>query len=154
MVNDRRAGSYRPSELTHLMILSNQNHKKALERSLDSFGLHRAQHRLLMTLACDRCLSQVELAKNLEVSPATIAVTLKSLEKAGLISRRAHQEDNRVNSVELTDAGRKIVEESREVFQALDERMYRGFSEEEKEQLCDFLGRIYENMQSDTATMM
>ena len=153
MVKKGRKGSYRPSELTHLMILSNQNHKKALERSLDSFGLHRAQHRLLMTLACDCFLSQVELAKSLEVSPATIAVTLKSLEKAGLISRRVYREDNRANFVELTDAGERIVEESREVFWALDEKMYRGFSEEEKEQLCHFLERIYENMQNETETI-
>ena len=32
-------------------------------------------------------------------------------------------------------------------FDMLDEQMYVGFSESEKEQLCDYFDRIYENME-------
>lgn len=146
-MKEKEKMAFRPSDVTHRMIVTNQMHRRMLEKNLDGTGIHRAQHRLLMTLACDQFRSQVELARKLEVSPAAIAVALKSLEKAGLISKTAKQEDNRVNFVELTQEGRKNVEESREFFDTLDQEMYRGFSEKEREELCSYLDRIYANME-------
>lgn len=134
------------NEVTHHMIVTNQMHRRMMERNLEGVGIHRAQHRLLMSLACDRFQSQAELAKKLEVTPATIAVSLKTLEQKELIVRKAKKEDNRVNFVELTEKGRKIVEDSREFFDSLDQAMYSGFTKEELQRLCDYLDRIYENM--------
>ena len=138
---------YGAREVTRRMILANQMHKRMLENNLEGTGIHRAQHRLLMTLACNEFPSQVELARMLEVSPATIAVSLKSLEKAGLIEKRMRQEDNRVNFVELTMKGRQMVEDSRDFFDMLDQQMYQGFNRDERIQFSHFLERIYENMQ-------
>ena len=93
-MNEREAGDIcEPRELTRRMILTNQMHKRVLEKNLEGTGIHRGQHRLLMALACDQFQSQVELARKLEVTPATIAVSLKSLEKTGMIDRRTRQED-------------------------------------------------------------
>ena len=140
------ADEYEPREVTRRMILTNQMHKRMLENNLEGTGIHRAQHRLLMTLACNELRSQVELARMLEVSPATIAVSLKSLEKSGLIEKRMGQEDNRVNFVELTEKGQRVVEESRDFFDMLDQQMYQGFTREERMHFRRFLARIYENM--------
>jgi DNA-binding MarR family transcriptional regulator len=129
------------------MLLTNQMHRRVLDNSLDGSGIHRAQHRLLMTLSKQSFSSQVELAKQLEVSAATIAVSLKTLKKEGLIRQEIREEDNRRNFIELTDEGRKLVEESCEFFDALDQQMYQGFTEEEKHNLCDYLERIYQNME-------
>ena len=68
-------------------------------------------------------------------------------ESAILESQKMREEDNRRNFVELTEKGRKLVEESCDFFDMLDEQMYVGFSESEKEQLCDYFDRIYENME-------
>ena len=121
------ADEYEPWEVTRRMILTNQMHKRMLENNLDGTGIHRAQHRLLMTLACNEFRSQVELARMLEVSPATIAVSLKSLEKSG--------------------KGQRVVEDSRDFFDMLDQQMYQGFTREERMHFSRFLERIYENMQ-------
>ncbi len=137
---------FRPEELTRRMIVTNQMHRRMLEKNLERIGIHRAQHRLLMTLACHSFVSQVELARHLEVTPATIAVSLKTMEREGWICRRAKREDNRANFVELTEKGKQIVEEGREFFDALDEQMYLGFSDADREALSGYLDRIYENM--------
>ncbi len=147
-MNEREAGDIcEPRELTRRMILTNQMHKRVLEKNLEGTGIHRGQHRLLMALACDQFQSQVELARKLEVTPATIAVSLKSLEKTGMIDRRTRQEDNRVNFVELTERGRQIVEMSRDFFDMLDRQMYQGFTEDDRIQFSRYLKRIYQNMQ-------
>lgn len=152
-MNGREAGDmYEPREVTRRMILTNQMHMRMLEKNLEGTGIHRGQHRLLMTLACKPFRSQVELARKLEVTPATIAVSLKSLEKTGFIERRMRQEDNRVNFVELTERGRQIVEMSRDFFDMLDRQMYQGFSEDERIQFSHFLERIYQNMQGMAET--
>ena len=134
-------------EVTHQMIVTNQMHRRTLECNLEGTGIHRAQHRLLMTLAKKSFVSQVELAQYLEVSPATIAVSLKALKKAELIKKTAKEEDNRINFVELTDKGRKLVEDSCGFFDALDEQMYQGFEQEELHQLYNFFERMYNNME-------
>ncbi len=141
------ADEYEPREVTRRMILTNQLHRRMLENNLEGSGIHRAQRRLLMALACDRFQSQVELARKLEVSAATIAVSLKTLEKAGLIRKRMRQEDNRVNFVELTEKGSRIVEESRDFFDMLDRQMFQGFNRDERKQFSHYLERMYENMQ-------
>lgn len=134
-------------DVTHRMVVTSQMHRRMLECNLEGSGIHRAQHRLLMTLAKHPFSSQVELARDLEVSAATIAVALKALKKAGLITQKIREEDNRRNFVELTEKGRVMVEESCEFFDALDQQMYQGFSEQEKQRLCDYLDRIYGNLE-------
>ena len=134
-------------EITHYFIVTNQLHRRMVESNLEGMRIHRAQHRLLMTLSCKRSYSQVEIAKELEVSPATIAVALKNLEKEQYIVRTSKEGDNRVKDVLLTEKGQKLVEDSREYFNLVDSEMYQGFSEQEKKQFVDFLKRIYHNME-------
>lgn len=137
----------KPREVTHRMIIAMRRHHRVVESNLEGTGIHRAQHRVLMTLSERKFASQVELANYLGVSPATVAISLKSLKKADLVVKTAKEEDNRVNFVELTDEGRKIVEESCEFIDKLDYEMYQGFSPEELEQLCNYCNRIYKNME-------
>ena len=134
-------------EITHYFIVTNQLHRRMVESNLEGMRIHRAQYRLLMTLSCKPSYSQVEIAKELEVSPATIAVALKNLEKEQYIVRTSKEGDNRVKDVLLTEKGQKLVEDSREYFNLVDSEMYQGFSEQEKKQFVDFLKRIYHNME-------
>ena len=46
------------------------------------------------------------------VSGATMAVSLKKLEKGGYINRLVDQHDNRCNQICITEKGREVVEES------------------------------------------
>ena len=50
--------------------------------------------------------SQRDVARTLRLSPATVAVSLKTLERDGYINRTADERDQRRNRVTLTDKGR------------------------------------------------
>lgn len=139
--------NFEPGDLTHRMILTNQLHRRLVETTLDGTGIHRAQHRLLMSLADNTFVSQVELARHLEVTPATIAVALKSLEKDGLICRTVKDRDGRANFVELTEKGKRLTDESRQFFHTVDEQMFHGFSWHERRDLSNYLERVYQNME-------
>ena len=64
--------------------------------------------------------SQKELADRLHISPATVAASLKSLEKCGYVSRHADARDSRRNLISITPKGRQSMETSRAVFESVD----------------------------------
>jgi len=55
--------------------------------------------------------SQKRLVESLRVDPGALTRQLKTLESLGWIARSVDARDNRVTNVQLTDAGRAVVEE-------------------------------------------
>ena len=90
--------------------------------------------------------SQREVARTLRLSPATVAVSLKTLERDGYVMRRADERDQRRNQVSLTHKGRRAVELCGECFRAVDEQMLAGFTDREKAQLTEFFKRMIGNL--------
>ena len=120
--------------------------KRAIELQVKDTGVYRSQHRMLMHLSRQPNCSQVELAEQLEVSPAAIAVSLKKLEKGGYIRRETDENDNRIHQVLITRKGKAVIEESFVMFRETERRMFEGFSEEEMNLLDCYLERIFRNL--------
>jgi len=135
--------------LVEKYIRTNRRHQKVLEQELNSTGVYRSQHQILMYVADNPHASQKELAGLYGVSTATIAVSLKKLEQGGYIERKMDAKDNRFNRICITQKGMEAVEESEIIFQKLEQRMFRGFSEEDFEKMGQFLDRIYHNLGPD-----
>jgi len=121
-------------------------HRSAIERYTEENGMQKNQHKLLLTLsrlgpeACQR-----DLAESMHITPAAVAVTLKKLEKAGIVEKMISEKDNRYNRIIITEKGEKIVKESYEMFRAIDTQAFEGFSEKELEQLYGYLERVRDN---------
>ena len=130
------------------LVVTCRLHKRIVERETNQLGLHGSQHHLLMHLANHETVSQKELASQLKVSPASVAVSLKRLESEGYISKAMDLEDNRFNKITITDKGKNIVDKSRQVVIKIDEAAFCGFSEEEMEQLTSMVERIYHSLES------
>ncbi len=131
-------------ELLHRM---NRTHWRLLDRRFASLGIHGGQHRLLMMLSRNGpAPAQTELAKCLDVTPASIAAMLKRLESGGYIGRQASAEDERRNQVTLTDKGRSVVATSKAIFDGMDRQMLAGFSDEDIAHLSAYLSRINDNL--------
>ncbi len=110
-----------------------------LEKHLNKTGVYRSQHQLLMHIFINPDVSQKELARIHNVSTATVAVSLKKLEKGGYIGRAGDQEDNRYNKIHITEKGLEVVEASIGLFSQVDREMFTGFSDEEREKFTKFL---------------
>lgn len=93
--------------------------------------------------------SQVEIAREMEISPAAVAVSLKKLESGGYITRETTESDNRTHRVTITPKGRSVIEWSEQMFLETEKAMFEGFSEEEMQSLQQFFERIYENLLRD-----
>lgn len=90
--------------------------------------------------------SQRELAQALNVSPATIAVSLKSLERLGYVEKKADEHDARCNRVIITEKGEQAVKQCFELFEEIDARMMEGFSIEERETLNQLHKKVLTNL--------
>lgn len=73
-------------------------------------GLAPAQAYALGELWIEEPLSQVELARRLEIGKATIGKTLSRLEAAGVIERKRDEVDRRAIMIHLTEKGRRMRE--------------------------------------------
>lgn len=124
-----------------------QLHRSRLYRVCLSKGLFVGQPALLLAIRELGNCSQTELAAALDVTTPSVAVSVKRLEKGGLISKEINENDNRYNRIALTRKGLKTALKCEKVFSCINEKMFTGFSEQEMTQLNDFLMRMTNNLQ-------
>lgn len=127
------------------LITVTRVHRRILEKEASRTGVYRGQHQILMYVSAHPNASQKEIADIQNVSPATVAVSLKKLEKAGYLERHMDEEDNRFKQIELTEKGKKTVETSREIFRNIEEIMLDGISIEDMSQMENVLEHIFNN---------
>ena len=131
-----------------------QAHRSAVQAELNAAGLQEVGHPLLLCIlrsAGDRCpdgqiQAQRELAQMLDISPAAVATSLKSLEKKGYIHREPEPGDARRNRVRLTDKGQQAVDDCFACLQRVSRRMYAGFTSQEQTQLYNYYLRALDNL--------
>lgn len=120
--------------------------RQVMERSFEEFGVTPSQHFVLMQLGrMGDVPSQVQIAEEMHVTPASIARTVKCLDAEGFIARNSGS-DVRRNEIHITPKGWETIERSRSLFRAIDERVFQGFAPEELNCLSDMLERMLFNL--------
>ena len=94
----------------------------------------------------DQAPTQKELADRLHSAPATIAASLKCLERQGYVARRTDEKDSRRNRISITRKGRDVLAAGLWVFQQVDDAMFSGFTPAEREQVSRFHRRMLDNL--------
>jgi DNA-binding MarR family transcriptional regulator len=89
-----------------------------------------------------------ELARECQLDNGAMTRLLDRLEAKGLCRRVRSVADRRVVNIELTDEGRAAAEEVPYILSRVQNEHLAGFSEQEWEQLKNFLRRILENAQA------
>ena len=126
-------------------------HRYHIHTALSKHGVFPGQPPLLNLLEESDC-TQKDLSEKLKVSAATVAVSVKRLQKSGLVEKLSDSEDLRCNRIRITQKGREINELCRRECDRIDNKMFEGFSDEEKNQYAAFLKRISDNLSGDNFT--
>src|SRR5690625_669209 len=119
-----------------------RTHRAVAATQLASLGLFPNQEIMLVQLAAADGLPQKVLAETLQVSHPTIAKTVARMERAGLVRRRAAEEDRRVSLVFLTDEGRRLHDEVIGLWRHLDEMTTTGLSAQEQRTFVQLAAKI------------
>ncbi|MCW4153061.1 MULTISPECIES: transcriptional regulator SlyA [Halomonadaceae] len=88
---------------------------------------------------------QCDLARAIGVEAPSLVRTLSQLEAQGLVERRACDSDRRSKRIHLTDAAMPLLEQIDNVAKEARKEMFEGLSEEDLEQLGEWLERIEQN---------
>lgn len=119
-----------------------------MQEKLAQVGLYRGQAPIMGLINTYDGMSQKEMAQALNLSPATVTVTLKRMEKAGLIVREMDTKDQRILRVHLSEQGKAMCQKGEEQCRNVSEELLNGFTEQEAAQLRGYLQRIAENMEA------
>ena len=122
-----------------------------LSRSITPLDLAPAQFMTLLELWERDGLTQAELVERLDVEQATLAITLKRMERDGLIERRPHPEDGRAKLIWTTERARALESEAKALAAGVNAVAMKGMSDAEKAQFTALMGRAISNLQNDDA---
>ncbi len=122
---------------------------RRLAAQKEDIGIYHGQFPIIVSVRNNDGCTQKELADMLMVSPASVAVSTKRLEKAGLIARRTDENNARCNRLSITEQGVEICDRCCETFEKIDSRAFEGFTEEETDEFVSYLNRIIVNLDGD-----
>ena len=116
--------------------------KLFVRRVCEKSPLHFGQAAIMKMIEENDNCTQSVIAERLSVTPASVAVSTKRLQKAGLITKTVDEDNLRCKRLSLTPEGKKAIDEHISFFRDYDEIVFRDFTDEEKEQLFGYLSRI------------
>ena len=91
-------------QLTHLYF-------RETFQALKDTGIHPKQVPFMILLDEQEGMSQREISQELGISPPTVAVSVKRLEKSGLVERREDEQDLRRSRIFLTERGKETIQD-------------------------------------------
>lgn len=119
-----------------------------LGENLSHYGLHVGQPRLLHLIKTNPGSTQNQIAKMLRVSPSSLSMSIKRLEKQGLVKRLTPDNDQRRNELYLTGEGERVSKACKDVVLDMHDHLLSGFDEAEKIALKSYLIRMLENAEA------
>lgn len=132
----------------HMLIseISKISHNK-VRQSSNIQNLPSGYRHLLFHLAHNDGVSQLELSRLTHLSPPTVSITLRKMEKDGYILRKTYENDMRQTIVYLSKKGRAFDDNIKKSFDLINEQTVQGLSSEEISALKKLLIKVRNNFQ-------
>lgn len=109
-------------------------------------GLFSGQQDIVLALVENEGITLSELAKLLDVSSATASVSIKRMEKAGFIIKKADQNDARITRLYPTEKAKQAPENIKNKMDSLESILKKNMTEEQTQQLSDLLELAIQNL--------
>jgi DNA-binding MarR family transcriptional regulator len=109
-------------------------------------GLYLGQEMVLQHLWQEDRLTQSELADRIGVQIQTIHKMIRRMEKAGLVTRQADEQDGRVSRIHLTAKGQGLQTEVEGAWDQLEQQTLADFTLEERYILRRLLLKLEQNL--------
>lgn len=106
-------------------------YRHRMEKALADLPLTQPQFAVLTMLSAYPGHSNADLARIALLTPQTVSVIVANLEKAGLITRRAHAIHGRIQHLDLTETGRTLLVQARAHVHALEAELMSDLSPQE-----------------------
>lgn len=136
-------------KIAHRIAQLNLIHRIHIQRVNLKHGLYPGQMPILHTILERNGCTQKEIATHLQISPPSVATSIKRMQKAGLVTKEVVSNDMRCTKIMLTERGRVQCEACHMACGAVDKQMMKGFSPTEIDTLCGYFDRMIHNIDND-----
>ena len=121
-------------------------HHYLASKLLSDIGLYAGQEILLQYLWQEDKLTQSQLANKIGVQLQTVHKMIRRMEKAGLVTKHADEQDGRVSRVHLTPRGCELQPAVEDMWEQLEQETLADFTVEEQYILRRLLHKLEENL--------
>ena len=120
--------------------------RQAYDLRFADLGLNLSEASLLAYVEENGALTQTRLAERLGLGRAATGSVIDALESRGFVERQPDPDDRRVWLVDVTAAGKEMVEEVNERDVVLRKELRSGLSREDRQKLAEVLVRLGNNL--------
>ncbi|PKE30391.1 MarR family transcriptional regulator [Rahnella sp. AA] len=131
-----------PTEITETLLSVMRLMRKQVDAAMSAQGLSLARGKLLSAIAHEGTCRPAELALVLQQSPRTITDAIDAMDRDGLLVRKRHPTDRRSQLLELTEAGKQALEQTKKPKQEAIDRLFGGLDLPARQQLMASLQSI------------
>lgn len=110
-------------------------------------GLFVGQHEIIFMIDRNDGITLSELAKKMKTSAASASVSVKRMEKAGFIERKADENDSRIVHLHLTEKADKVKTRIQKTLNKKECELVADMSDEEVKMFKDFVVRAIDNLE-------
>ncbi|MDE6530453.1 MAG: MarR family transcriptional regulator [Lachnospiraceae bacterium] len=126
----------------------NMQIKKGIDKALMEYDLTTSQSRVLFFIYFrekDKT-SMKDIEEHLKVTHPTVIGIVKRLEEKGFVTTASDPEDRRVKLVTITQKTTKMIKKLDQGKRKMDEKLLKGFTEQETKELRRLLSKIEDNL--------
>jgi DNA-binding MarR family transcriptional regulator len=137
-------------DTTYLETLLGYNARRAalaviavfLQR-MEPFGLRPVDFSVLTLIAHNPGITSRQICTTLDILPPNLVGMIKSLDKRGLIERRAHPTDRRAQGLHVSAAGKRLQREAQTTATQLERDVSQALTADELQTLNHLLRKVY-----------
>lgn len=115
------------------------NYDVAMQRTLRKYGLYPGQPQLLLCIRAMSKPTQNEIAEQMNLSRASVGVSLRRLEQGGFVKRMRDKKDTRCIRIALSQKGEEYAHWCELDLEMIYSTMLENMSEDEKKAALDFI---------------
>lgn len=118
-------------------------------KELEKIGMRASYRHVMKPLMENDGLTQLDLVKITKLKAPTISITLRNMEREGIVRREKNDNDRRETHVFITEKGREMHAKILEAFDSAEKVMLAGISEKELSALGKTLAKMEENLKKE-----
>lgn len=134
-MTDDAASEALASRLGYLLKHVQLQLAEASAQALAPFGIDGRELAVLVVLAAEHPLSQLEAAGRLSVDRTTMVALIDALQEKGLVERRRSSQDRRKNTVQLTPTGQDTLRKAEHAREEMERQFLAPLSSSDANQL-------------------
>ena len=115
-------------------------------RELEKIGMRYSYRHVLKPLMENDSLTQLELVNMTNLKAPTISITLRNMEREGIVSRQKNDNDRRETHVAITDKGKKLYKKVLDALAKAEKITLDGLTDKELKAMRTTMNKICKNL--------